>query len=49
MKCGELLTGLIYLHRIADNRVGGVAKKNIRLFKKLVRDSPLYHALLTLP
>jgi hypothetical protein len=30
------LTGLIYLHRISDIRVGGSSKKNLGLFTKLV-------------
>ena len=30
-----LLTGLIYLHRISDRRVGGIARENFRLFRKI--------------
>jgi hypothetical protein len=29
------LNGIIYLHRISDNRFGGSAKKNLLMFKKL--------------
>ena len=29
------LTGIIYLHRITDTRMGGVALKNLTMFKKL--------------
>jgi hypothetical protein len=30
-----LLTGIIYLHRIIDPRLGGTARKNLEMFKKL--------------
>ncbi|KAM0452516.1 hypothetical protein ACHAPV_009551 [Trichoderma viride] len=29
------LAGIIYLHRISDNRLGGAAMKNLRMFKRL--------------
>ena len=29
------LTGLIYIHRISDTRVGGTAQRNLRMFRKL--------------
>lgn len=29
------LTGLIYVHRISDTRVGGTSKRNLRMFRKL--------------
>ncbi|KAK6539329.1 hypothetical protein TWF694_009562 [Orbilia ellipsospora] len=29
------LSGIIYLHRITDNRVGGTARKDLNMFKKL--------------
>ncbi|KAH9925223.1 P-loop containing nucleoside triphosphate hydrolase protein [Fomitopsis serialis] len=29
------LTGVIYMHRISDRRVGGIARKNFRLFGKI--------------
>ncbi|KAF2174956.1 hypothetical protein K469DRAFT_684830 [Zopfia rhizophila CBS 207.26] len=35
------LTGIIYLHRIMDVRVGGVATRNLRMFKKLCGDDGL--------
>lgn len=35
------LTGIIYLHRILDVRLGGSAMKNLRMFKKLCGDSSL--------
>lgn len=30
-----MLTGVIYLHRISDRRVGGIARENFRLFMKI--------------
>ena len=33
-----LLTGIIYLHRIFDNRVGGSGMRNLRSFKRLCGD-----------
>ena len=35
------LTGIIYLHRIADVRLGGSAMKNLRMFKKLCGENSL--------
>ncbi|KAF2110119.1 P-loop containing nucleoside triphosphate hydrolase protein [Lophiotrema nucula] len=35
------LTGIIYLHRIMDVRVGGTGVRNIRMFKKLCGDDGL--------
>ncbi|PCH42102.1 nucleoside triphosphate hydrolase protein, partial [Wolfiporia cocos MD-104 SS10] len=32
---GRKLTGVIYMHRISDVRVGGIARENFRLFKKI--------------
>jgi hypothetical protein len=29
------LTGIVYLHRIMDNKVGGSAMKNLRMFRAL--------------
>lgn len=37
---GIKMSGVIYLHRIFDNRVGGASMRNLNMFKKLVgRDS----------
>jgi 50S ribosome-binding GTPase len=36
-----LLTGIIYLHRIMDNRIGGVAFRNLRMFKRLCGEPSL--------
>ena len=30
-----LLTGIIYLHRITDPKMGGTARKDLMMFKKL--------------
>lgn len=38
---GRKLNGVIFLHRISDHRMGGVARKNFRLFRKLCGDDTL--------
>src|ERR1700678_632958 len=38
---GRKLNGIIYLHRISDPRMGGQAKKNIRVFRELCGDNNL--------
>lgn len=38
---GRKLNGIIFLHRISDHRMGGVARKNFRLFRKLCGDDAL--------
>jgi hypothetical protein len=35
------LTGIVYLHRIFDNRLAGSAMKNLRMFRKLCGDQGL--------
>ncbi|KAG9311528.1 hypothetical protein JVU11DRAFT_7731 [Chiua virens] len=35
------LNGIIYMHRISDSRVGGVSRKNIRMFRSLCGDDRL--------
>ncbi|KAL4064039.1 P-loop containing nucleoside triphosphate hydrolase protein [Scleroderma citrinum] len=35
------LTGLIYVHRITDNRVGGTSQCNLQLFQKLCGDDSM--------
>ncbi|KAJ4856515.1 50S ribosome-binding GTPase domain-containing protein [Trichoderma breve] len=35
------LAGIVYLHRITDNRMGGTALKNLSIFKKLCGDEGL--------
>jgi len=38
---GVKLTGILYLHRIIDNRMGGVAFSNIKLFRLLCGDQAM--------
>ncbi|THH15941.1 hypothetical protein EUX98_g9380, partial [Antrodiella citrinella] len=40
-EAGRRLHGIVFLHRITDVRMGGVAKKNFRLFRKLCGDETL--------
>ncbi|KAF7357261.1 GTP-binding protein A [Mycena sanguinolenta] len=37
-KAGKKLAGVIYLHRITDNRMGGIACQNFRMFRQLCGD-----------
>ncbi|KAH8092660.1 P-loop containing nucleoside triphosphate hydrolase protein [Cristinia sonorae] len=38
---GRKLHGVIFIHRISDHRMGGVARKNFRLFRKLCGDDAM--------
>ena len=40
------LTGLIYLHRITDNRVGSTAVRNLRLLRALVGEDNMRNLVL---
>ncbi|KIM43894.1 hypothetical protein M413DRAFT_68097, partial [Hebeloma cylindrosporum] len=40
---GRKLNGIIYLHRISDPRMGGAAKKNLRVFREVCGDDKLDH------
>ncbi|KAK4184669.1 P-loop containing nucleoside triphosphate hydrolase protein [Podospora australis] len=40
------LAGIIYLHRITDNRMGGTALKNLIMFRKLCGDNTLSNIVL---
>ena len=40
------LSGLLYLHRITDDRVGGTALKNLSMFQKLVGDHGMKNVVL---
>lgn len=40
------LTGLIYLHRISDNRIAGSALRNLRMFKELCGEDAYKHVVL---
>lgn len=44
---GQLLSGIIYLHRISDNRMDGSALRSLRLLKSLVGENNLKNVLLT--
>ena len=43
---GLRLSGLLYLHRITDDRVGGMALKNLSMFQKLVGDHNMQNVIL---
>ena len=43
---GLRLSGLLYLHRITDDRVGGTALKNLSMFQKLVGDHNMRNVIL---
>jgi hypothetical protein len=38
---GSRLSGVVYMHRISDFRMGGIATKNFRMFRQLCGDSSL--------
>ena len=38
---GIKLSGIIYMHRISDFRVGGVSRRNLSMFRKLCGDETL--------
>ncbi|CAA7269495.1 unnamed protein product [Cyclocybe aegerita] len=40
-ECGKKLTGVIYMHRILDNRIGGISARSFRLFRNLCGDATL--------
>ena len=40
------LSGLLYLHRITDDRIGGTAMRNLRMFQKLVEDDSMRNVIL---
>ncbi|KAK1223854.1 hypothetical protein PQX77_013250 [Marasmius sp. AFHP31] len=40
-RAGQQLSGIIYLHRITDVRMGGTAARNFRLFRKLCGEESL--------
>ena len=43
---GVTLAGVIYVHRISDDRFGGVATKNFRMFRKLCGEKTLKNVVL---
>ncbi|KAG6382120.1 hypothetical protein JVT61DRAFT_763 [Boletus reticuloceps] len=44
---GKLLSGILYLHRISDNRMAGTPLKNLRLLQKLCGNDALRKVYLT--
>ncbi|KAH9481107.1 hypothetical protein JR316_0005627 [Psilocybe cubensis] len=38
---GKRLAGVIYMHRITDNRIGGISARNFRLFRSLCGETSL--------
>ncbi|QRV91849.1 50S ribosome-binding GTPase [Ceratobasidium sp. AG-Ba] len=42
----QYLSGLIYMHRITDNRVGGVSRRNFRVFRELVGPGALVNVVI---
>jgi energy-coupling factor transporter ATP-binding protein EcfA2 len=45
-EAGLKLSGVIYMHRISDFRVGGIAKRNFNMFRKLCGDESLKNVVL---
>lgn len=43
---GSKLSGIIYIHRISDNRFGGVAGRNFDMFRKICGDKALSNVVL---
>ena len=43
---GSTLAGVIYVHRISDNRFGGITGRNFNLFRKLCGESTLKNVVL---
>ena len=43
---GRKLSGLIYMHRISDFRVGGISRRNFSMFRKLCGDETLNNVLI---
>lgn len=42
----SLLSGVVYLHKISDNRMDGASMKSLRLFRKLCGESNLHNVVL---
>ena len=40
-KSGHKLSGIIYMHRISDFKVGGISRRNFNMFRKLCGDETL--------
>lgn len=44
---GARLTGIVYIHRISDNRLAGSSLRNINMFKELCGDDAYKHVVLS--
>ena len=44
---GQRLNGLIYVHRISDPKMGGISKRNLRMFRQLCGDGSLRNVCIT--
>ncbi|KAJ3484493.1 hypothetical protein NLI96_g5619 [Meripilus lineatus] len=44
-KAGMTLSGLLFMHRISDTRMGGISRRNFRMFRKLCGDETLKNVL----
>ena len=40
------MSGILYLHRISDPRMGGISRRNFNMFRKLCRDETLRNVLI---
>src|SRR5688572_18581441 len=45
-KDGTKLAGIIYIHRISDFRMGGIATRNFKMFRRLCGDSTLKNVII---
>ncbi|KDQ53038.1 hypothetical protein JAAARDRAFT_39754 [Jaapia argillacea MUCL 33604] len=45
-QANQMLTGLIYTHRITDPRMGGTSKRNLRLFRKLCGNESMQNVII---
>lgn len=43
---GVILSGILYLHRISDPRMGGITRRNFTMFRKLCGDETLNNVLI---
>ncbi|KAF8181512.1 hypothetical protein BJ912DRAFT_979725 [Pholiota molesta] len=44
---GKRLAGIVYMHRILDNRVGGISARSFRMFRNLCGDASLRNIVIT--
>ncbi|KAF9459504.1 P-loop containing nucleoside triphosphate hydrolase protein [Collybia nuda] len=43
---GQTLAGIVYMHRILDNRMGGISSRNFRMFRRLCGDNSLQNVVI---